>query len=350
MGDTGVRTLSYRSRFLQISSIHDIHADSKLHNPADFEVSMPNSVVSNDIIRIVPHTVSVPRMFPTVYAPSNRFTIWRRKTKVIQTGLNQWFITGEPEWIPFHYTVRPARYTLQTLSDEINAMTGAHMNLVPNVDTGKLEIYGQLNVWQYWGRLDYPETPPEPPTYMPYMFVTEPDDSHFFDVLGLGLAQFVPTSTSWLSYIFDPANPSSGDSIRGSPIEQARLIIPFFDTANHDIGNTYFTTWQIPELNPPNLEGPLWVNVIVDELGDNTTIDTETGKPISIVACIPLCDAKQGSYYTRTVRDCDAEAIQFNTERSVRSFRVRCEDVDGTKLTLPRNWPVLLRLQILQTQ
>jgi len=328
--------------------MHDIHVDSKSHNPADFEVSMPNSLESHNVVRIVPHTVSIPRMFPNVYDPSNRFTIWRRKTKLIDMGDNYWFVTGQREWTPIEIKIPPGHYSLSELCSTINTLTTTHLFFQVD-DLGVLQITGPYTTWDQWGQINQPDTHPDPPLYMPQTFITEPEGSHFFDVLGLGGAQFVSTSANWLSYVFDEQAPSTADAIQGSPIEKARLIVPAFSTSAHEMGPYLYTAFPVGPLNPPNLQGPLWVNVVIEELGDQSTIDTETGKPISVVSCVAVCDVPYGQYATRTIRDCDAEAIQYSVERSFRSFRVRCEDQNGDSLTLPRNWPVLLRLQILQT-
>ena len=354
MTDIGLRALGIRSRFLQISSSNDIHVDSKVHNPADFEVSMPNSIGSHDIIRVVPHTVSVPRMFFNVYEPSNRFILWRRKTKVIDLGNNYWNVTAEAQWIPTLFTVPPGIYTIRTLASTLNLITDLAENVSFYVDNGEgssldvLHVYGPYVMYGQWGYVNQPDSQLAPPPYIPQMFLTEATGSHFFDVLGLGGAQFVSNGPNWLSFSFDEKDVTTADSIRGTPIEQSSIIVPLFRTDSHDMGS-YLTQYEVPNLNPYNLEGPLWVNVVVEELGDNSTVDTESGKPSSVVACIPVCDVPIRKYATRVVRDCDAEGIQYSMERSIRSFRVRCEDPNGNTLHLPRNWPVLLRLQILQS-
>lgn len=355
MADIGLRSLGIRSRFLQINSSNDIHVDSKLHNPADFEVSMPNSIGSHDIVRVVPHTVSVPRVFFNVYEPSNRFILWRRKTKVIDLGSNYWNVTAEAQWTPTLITVPPGIYTITSLANTLNLMDELTNWVTFNVDTvgdsntKVLRVYGTYFTYTQWGYVDQPEIPPSPPLYVPQMFLTEATGSHFFDVLGLGGAQFVANGPNWLSFSFDEKDVRTADCIRGTPIEQASIVVPLFRTDAHDMELYTLASYEVLNLNPYNLEGPVWVNVVVEELGDNSTVDTESGKPSSVVACIPVCDVPIGKYATRVVRDCDAESIQYSMERSIRSFRVRCEDPDGNTLHLPRNWPVLLRLQILQS-
>lgn len=313
---------------------------------------MPNSIGANGILRVVPHTVSVPRMFYNVYAPSNTFIMWRRKTKLEDLGLNYWFLTGQAQWTPTLITIPPGIYTMQSLADQINAdpVNAGWIYLNYNNSPPRVDFFGPYYSWTQWGNIDQPENPPLPPEYMPQTFLTEPPGSHLFDILGLGGASFVSSPTNWLSYAFDDRVPATADSIRGTDIEKAPFVIPVFRTDSHDMGSYALAQYLIPGVNPMNLTGPVWVNVVIEELGDNSTIDTETGKPISVVACVPVSEVDNGRYSTRVVRDCDAEAIQFATERSIRSFRVRCEDINGTTLTLPRNWPILLRLQILQTQ
>ncbi len=348
MGDYGIRDLGTRSRFLQLNSANDIHVDSKTHNPANFEVSMPNSVGSHGILRTVPHTVSLPRQFYNIYAPSNAFIIWRRKTKMVDLGGGLYFNTGEPNWTPTLVTVPPGLYTRQSLVAWFGLYPYSDwFSVTWDSEAQRLNFAGNYYMFDQWGQRDELLTLPD---FMPQFFLTEPPGSHFFDILGLGSSNFEPSGPSWLSYAFNEQVPSTGDSIRGTPIEQATIVVPMFRTDVHDMGSYAYAQYSITNANPLNLTGPVWVNVIIDELGDNSTIDTETGKPLSVIACIPMTDVPIGGYATRVIRDCDAEGIQYPAERTVRSFRVRCEDVNGNVLTLPRNWPVLLRLQVLQVQ
>lgn len=359
MTDSGMRTNALKSRFLQIHSSHDVHSDSKDHNPANFEISMPNSTVSNGVVRVVPHTVSIPRAFSNVYAPSNRMYIWRRKSRVIDLGTpelpNEWLVTGEANWTKTEVVVPPGNYTPVTL---IYAMVdagmfeaGVNMSYEPGGINRRFSVFNIASSYWEWGRISQPESPPSPPPYMPYIFLTEPEGSHFFDILGLGAAHFTPTATSYLSYSFDPNNPSSADSIRGSEIETAKIIVPLFRTDAHDIGSQLYYDYTIPStmMNPANLEGPVNVSVVIEGLGDNASVDAETGKPADIITQVPMSSAWY-TYSTRKVKDCDAEAVQYQGERTLRGFRVSLQDADGVTLRLPRNWPVHLRLQLLQTQ
>lgn len=351
MTDSGMRTNALKSRFLQIHSSHDIHADTKDHNPANFEISMPNSTVSNNVVRIVPHTVSIPRVFYNVYAPSNKLTVWRRKSKVTSIGDNDWFVSGEPDWVKFDVTIPPGIYTPASFVGALQNTPFADAGLGIDYNSTSKTFYITAFPYTYaqWGRVFEPETPPSPPEFMPQMYITEPEGSHFFDVLGIGAAQFVTRGDHWLSYVFDPMRPETGDSIRGTEIESAKIIVPVFKTDVHTMAGLLYEEYGIPNVNPVNLEGPVSVSVVIDGLGDNASVDAETGKPSDIITQVPM----MGNYYTystRQVQDCDAEAIQYASERTLRGFRVRLQDADGATLTLPRNWPVHIRLQILQTQ
>ena len=349
MTDSGMRTSALRSRFLQIHSSHDIHVDSKTHNPANFEISMPNSTISNGVVRVVPHTVSIPRVFYNVYAPHNVVDVWRRKTKVTEIGVNDWMVTGEPEWTKITLTVPPGLYTPATLMTAMNNNGwGDHVFLDYNTSTKSMAIINPTYTYWEWNHVFQPEQPPAPPIYMPQMYITEPEGTHFFDVLGLGLAQFVPNGDHWLSYEFDPNRAETGDSIRGTEIEKAKIIVPMFKTNVHNMEGYLWVDYTAPT-NPLNLEGPVNVSVVIDGIGDNASIDAETGKPSDIITQVPMTSSMY-TYSTRTVQDCDAEAIQYQSERTLRGFRVRLQDAEGATLTLPRNWPVHIRLQILQTQ
>lgn len=346
-----MRTNALKSRFLQIHSSHDIHADTKDHNPANFEISMPNSTVSNNVVRIVPHTVSIPRVFYNVYAPSNRITVWRRKSKMTSIGVNDWFVSGEPDWTKFDFTIPPGIYTPATLEAAMAniGFVDAGVNFDYDPESRKFMVSQSAYWYIHWGRVFQPESPPAPPEFMPQMYITESEGSHFFDIIGLGAAQFVTRGDHWLSYVFDPMRPETGDSIRGTEIESAKIIVPVFKTDVHTMAGLCYEPYTVPNVNPVNLEGPVSVSVVIDGLGDNASVDAETGKPSDIITQVPMT----GNYYTystRQVQDCDAEAIQYASERTLRGFRVRLQDADGATLTLPRNWPVHIRLQILQTQ
>lgn len=351
MADSGMRTSALKSRFLQIHSSHDIHVDTKDHNPANFEISMPNSTASNGVVRVVPHTVSIPRVFQNVYAPSNRLNVWRRKSVVNNLGANEWFVTGEPNWTKIELVIPPGTYTPASLIVAMGSagMTDAGFDMSYESGSHSFSISSIPSSYWQWGAVSQPEEPPAPPLYMPQIFLTEPEGSHFFDILGIGAAHFVPTATNYLSYAFDPQLPGTADSIRGTEIELAKIVVPVFRTETHQIGDLLYYPYFIPGVHPLNLEGPVTVNVVIEGLGDNASIDAETGKPADIITQVPMASAWY-TYSTRKVKDCDAEAIQYQGERTIRGFRVTLQDSDGVVLRLPRNWPVHLRLQILQTQ
>lgn len=355
MSDYGVRPQALRSRFLQIHSSHDIHSESKTHNPADFEISMPNSTVSTGVIRIVPHTISIPRAFYNIVAPSNSINLWRRKSKVISLGSNEWIVTGEPEWTKITLTLPPGIYTWIGQLTEAMAANGWFDHGVnwSAGDDRKLVVQNQSmgGYWQ-WGRVSQPEEPPNPPEFMPQTFITEPEGSHLFDVLGLGGAQFTGEGEHWLSNRFDETQPETADCIRGSDIEKAKTVVALFATDAHTMNGLHiYSPYLLPNVNPFNLEGPVSVSVVIEGLGDNATIDAETGKPYDTITEVPVAtQTEMYRYATRVVQDCDAESIQYVSERSLRGFRVRLQDANGTTLKLPRNWPVHIRLQILQTQ
>lgn len=354
MGDFGVRPQALRSRFLQIHSSHDIHSDSKSHNPADFEISMPNSTISTGVVRIVPHTVSIPRVFYNVYAPSNAINVWRRKTKVVSVGVNEWLVTAEPEWSKTTLSIPPGIYTYYNLVETMANNGWFDVGLQFSVEDRRLTVVNQSmgGYWE-WGYVSQPESPPVPPEYMPQTFITEPEGSHFFDVLGLAGAQFVTEGDNWLSPVFDETRPETADCIRGSEIEAAKIIVAAFATDAHAMDGLHISTpFIIRNTNPLNLEGPVSASVVIEGLGDNATVDAESGKPADVITEVPLATGSTPmyTYATRLIQDCDAEAIQYASERSLRGFRVRLQDANGTTLRLPRNWPVHIRLQILQTQ
>ena len=353
MAQFGLRPSGIRSRFLQINSSHDVHVESLLHNPADFEVSMPNSAGCVNVWRVVPQTVSIPRAFPNIYAPSNKLILYRRRIVITDLGLNMWTVLPSPSWEAIPIEVPRGRYTGQRLVDFFNSHSAfGGFTWAWDTTEEKVTVMGPsgLEMPSYmFGNKDQPENPPTSPyEFMPQCYLAEGEGSHIFDVLGFTVNKFVAGGNRFISSTFDPYNLNTADCITGSAMENAVSIVPLFDTSVHS-----YDAWCEPILvdgaNPANLVGPVCVNVMIKELGDGSTIDTESGKPLDVVAVVPVSSVLPFNYATYTAQDCDAEAIQFRQTRTVRSFNVQLQDQDGTVLWLPRNWPVFLRLQILQS-
>jgi hypothetical protein len=369
MTDTALRPKSLRSSWVQINSADDVHSEDAKHNPADFRVSMPNSLGSTNIWRVVPHTIAVPNAFPTMYAPlNNRMRLWERKIIRTQIDGAHWNVSLDPNWTSTDIVFVQGRYTnidvFKDLTDNmlpsgrwesfIDLLTCFVIRGVPYPQPSHLDT-------QYWGTFAS-ELEPNGPVFFPCIaYLEELEGSHLFDVFGFGRRRFDHSTGSSLldsvSRIFDPENPRTVDCIAGSNLEEAKdRIIPLFDIQEQN-----YLNWTINPIfldnrvfNPVNLDIPMWINVVVEELGDTSTIDTGTGNMSSVVAtvCLDRLDSVwDGFHYAvRVAHDCDVEAIQFRTPRIIRNFTVKLRDERGRQLTLPRNFPVILRLQLLHEE
>lgn len=354
MTDAYLRPRSLKSTFLNINSANDVHAENKEHNPADFVVSMPNSVGSTNAWRVVAHTVSIPNVFPNVYAPFNEMALWERKLEVDDLGSNVWLIRGSYGWHKTSIVIPEGFYTPATLMGALNMSPLGERYVVEYAEgpPDSADRYMQIRAkpraepW-YIGQYTFPPAPPEPPEYCGVGFLSELPGSHLFDILGFGSMQITDEERGALSPKFIKTAPGTMDNITGAPFADLLQVIPLFDISAHD---SY--TWQgFPvtrvATNPINLSKPVEVDVVIDQLGDNSTTDAETGLASSVIARVFMDNVERGKYATRTIHDTEAEAIQFRASRTIRSFSVKLKDTRGVQLRLPRNWPMFCRLQLL---
>lgn len=348
-----LRPRTLRSTYLNINSANDIHAEAKEHNPANFEVSMPNSLGSTNVWRVVPHTISIPNVFPNVYAPFNEMTLWQRKGEVVDLGGNTWLVRGSLEWQKTTITIPEGFYTADSLVATLASGPLGENYVVQIVEAGPgipdryIQIVAKSIPFTQMGLIVFPENPPTAPAFCNVGFLSEPVGSRLFDILGLGSLQLTESDKAALSPQYKDTMPNTMDSIAGSPFERLVSVVPLFDIHTHD-----YTAWFVYPVariatNPINLSKPALVEVVIDQLGDNTTTDGETGLSSSVIARIPMDETERGKYATRLVHDCDAEAIQFRVPRTIRSFKVSLRDMKGVTLTLPRNWPTFMRFQFL---
>lgn len=368
MTDSGLRPSRLRSSWVQINSDDDVHSEDAKHNPCDFRVNTPNTLGSTNVWRVVPHTIAIPNAFDTFAPPYNRLRIWERK--IIRTLREDgWWMTLDPDWTVTDIVFPRGRCpTLDAFSSLTN-------NLFPS---GRWDTYTDfakrvfvIRARPYsspshlapgeWG-VPHASSPPGPEFYPGVAFLEEPEDSHIFDIFGFGRRRFDHSSgarlTDLLPRTFDENNPSTASCILGSNLESAKgRIIPLFDTTqNPQDWFTYPIYLNHEYFNPLNLTNPVWVNVVIEELGDNTTIDTNTGGTANVIAavCLPLHGGLEDDYgptYTvRIASDCEVEAIQFRAARIIRTFTVKLKDPKGRQLSLPRNFPVIMRLQLLHEE
>lgn len=346
-----LRPHGIRTSFMDISSYMDLLWESSSHNPADFALALPNSTRTNRLLKIVPHTTVVPRMFPNVYAPDNVMIWYQRQVVELPTASpTVWFRTVEEKWTPTKMLVIPPDiYNVERLLVLINAVAGpaevwtydATLNtfVVTVTPAGPPVVFG-----------DFAVVPPHitpPVSYANMTYIVEPVGTHLFDTLGLERVASELTSLP-LSPSLDQSDPATFDNLVGSNIGN-RNAFPLFDRSLHNYTSWATLVYTSPRNNNPNLAGPVIVHMTITDLGDSSTVDAGSGLTKDVITTINLGDIPFGSFKERLANDSEVEAIEFAQARNVSNFRVRITDSRNRQLTLPRNFPVFLKLQMVHS-
>ncbi len=334
---------------MNINSTMDQQWESATHNPANFQIVLPNSVRTNRVWKICPHTLSVPRLFPTIYAPDNVLVWYQRPIVDIPTGApNTYLRTVDQTWVITKTLVFPSGLWNQaSILNFINGFTG------PN------EVWAFDSTSQSFVFTVTPTAPPVvfgvfvqfphvPPTGFANMtYVGEPTGTHLFDPLGLEKEASILSSLPF-SPTLDQKDPSSFDNVLGSNLNM-RNVYPQFDRTLHDYASWAALPFSSPPNNLPNLAGPTTVHVAISDIGDSSTVDASTGLTSDIITSINLGDVDFGTFKERIVNDLDGEAIEFQQARNISNFRVSLTDARNRQLTLPRNFPVFIKLQLVHS-
>jgi hypothetical protein len=340
----------FRTSYLNIDSTMDVQWETSSHNPANISLSLPNSTRTNKIWRIMPHTTIIPRMFPNVYAPDNVLLWYQRQVVETPTGAPDTYLrTVSPTWtVTRSLTIPTGLYDVDQLLLLINAATGVN------------------EVWSYdsdYQRIIVTRTPVGPPiifgtfvdaawvppatSFADMTYVAEPLDSHIFSTLGLEVVASTMTSLP-LSQTLVLTNADTFDNIIGSNITN-RNLLPLFNRISHSYAEWSVDEYATPFGNAPNLAGPVVIHVLVSDIGDSSTVDAETGLVQDIITSVNVGDVDFGTFKERLANDAQADGIQFQQARNISSFRVRLLDSRNRQLTLPRNWPVFLKLHMIHT-
>ena len=341
-----------RKTYLNIDSTMDTQWETATHNPANFELKLPNAIRTNKIWKITPHTLIVPRMFPNIYAPDNQLVWYQRQVTETPYGTvpNQYLRSVSPTWTPtLALTLPPGMYNTDTIVAAINAVTGANevwafdstsnCFIVTKTPTGSPVAFG-LFINPSWV--------PPPVTYANMTYVVEVSGSHLFDPLGLE-KEASALSALFLSPSLNPQDPNTFDNIEGSNLNGMNCF-PLFDRTLHSYASWASTPYTSAPSNQPNLAGPVAVHCIVTDLGDSSTVDAQTGTVQDIVTTINLGDVDFGTFKERIVHDVDGASVEFQQARNISNFRVQLLDSRNRQLMLPRNFPVFLRLQLIHSQ
>lgn len=336
-----------RTSYLNISSEMDPLWESSNHNPANFNIQMPNSLRTNKIWKIVPNIVTVPRMFPNIPAPDNVLIWYQRQVVEIPTATPDYYLrTVSPNWtatrtITFEEDIWNidrvlAKINAQTGPDEVWSFDPVTLALVITVTPSSPPIV--------FGEFYDPGHVDPPLSYMGMAYLAEGAGGHLFTILGLEKQASLGTALP-LSPAFIPASPPTFDNIINSNID-GRNLYPLFDRTLHSYDLWATTQFISPLNNQPNLAGPTTVHVIVSDLGDSSAVDAKTGTLQDIVSTLNLGDVSFGTYKSREVNDVDGECVEYQQARNISQFNVRLIDTRGRNLRLPRNFPVCMKLQL----
>ncbi len=339
-----------RTTYFNIFSGMDIQWETAAHNPANFQIVLPNSVRTNRVWKISANQVVVPRMFPTIYAPDNVLVWYQRQVVEIPTGAPDTYLrTVEQKWTETKRLVFPdGLWNQATILNHINAFTGP--NEVWSVDALTQSFVFTVTPTDppiVWGEFVDPGHVPPPVSYANITYLAEPQGTHIFDPLGLEKVASALASLP-LSPILDFKDPNTFDNLRGSNLD-GRNAYPQFDRLAHDYPTWSATPFSSPTNNTPNLGGPIVVQVAITDIGDSSTVDAQTGLSLDVVTSINMGDVDFGSFKSREINDIDGEAIEFQQARNISNFRVSLLDARNRQLTLPRNFPVFIKLQLVHS-
>ncbi len=339
-----------RTSYLNIDSTMDVAWESIAHNPANFTLSMPNSTRTNKIWKISPHTLVVPRMFPNIYAPDNQMSWYQRQVVEIPTGNpDEYLRTVSPFWtVTKSMTFPSGAWNVERIVSAINAVTGVNEVWSFDPDTRALLVMKTPSDPPIiFGVFTDPGHVTPPISYANMTYIVEPPDTHIFDPLGLEKNASL-FSNLHLSPNLVLTDPNTFDNLNGSNLN-SRNAFPLFDRSLHDYASWSSLLYASPPSNTPNLAGPVVVHVSLSDLGDSSTVDAESGVLQDVITSINIGDVDFGAFKSREINDLDGESIEYQQARNISRFSVKLLDSRNRQLTLPRNFPVFLKLQMVHT-
>lgn len=357
---------SYAS-YLSFSSDDDPESSQPAFNPANFNIYVPNSIKCQDVVRICNYNTTVPRMFPTVTPNNNTLIYYRRQIIEIQTDVpNVWFRTVSNDWLVWFLITLPLG--IQNVA-EMLAYINLHHPVVGDGETWTSLPDAtktiQINIHPVdpliaWGLFSpgpgyiSPIMPPNPPIFLPISWLSSarvaPGEQKSvsswgaFDLLGLTQPPLDPRFTPTGS--LNTNNPSTFGTVVGTNLEKIGPKLPLFIVDNLFGYSQFWNPYQTPVMNPPNVSGPDVVHVALSDLGDGSTTYAFDGSSYDVLTTVSLSGVNFGDNATKEVKDGEFEAIALRQPRNITGFRVTLYDSQFRVLTLPRNYPVNMRLQM----
>lgn len=331
---------------LTISSKDAPDASSATHNPANFEVVIPNSTKMTGVTGLCYKMVTIPRMFDTINPYNNTLTWYQRRVvEIPQPAPDTYLRTVSLTWeITRQLIIPPGQLNITEILAIVNA---GHPDEVWSYDSALRTIVIQKTnpdppiVWGVFfdpGHVD----PPLQYANMTYLRAFPQGDT--FDTLGIQRVADIFTRTED-KVDFDQKNPNSFDATKGSNLDNV-VILPLFDRFTHNYTHWATTIYTTPRMNPPNLSGPTIINVELTAIGDSQAIRASTGLAYDVIGTFGIEGTPFGTEFTQGVKDGQFEGNGFVNPRELKSFRVRLLDRSFRVLTLPRNYPVHIVLQI----
>ncbi len=342
--------MSQRVNYLSLDSTQDTNWNTSDHNPADFTVRVPNNKLTG-VSRICFTDVSIPRLFDIINENNNTLIWWQRQ--VIEPP-----VTGMP-----NNNLRTVSNTW-TATRTLQIPTGRHnitsILAVINAATGGSEVWSYDSVN---GSLVISKTP----SGVPIDFKQFVDGAHVDPAVSyadmtyvsggttesldtLGLQKAADQSSRLEDKLdFDQRNPNSFDAVKGSNL-QGVYAFPLFNREAHDYKTWATAAYTTPLMNPPCLTGPQQIQVTLSELGDGGLVSAGTGVSYDVITTVDLSQVPIGTNAIRHVTDSEAQSIGYLAPREVRAIRVRLLDRKFRPLTLPRNYPVNVTVQLQFTE
>jgi len=299
-------------------------------------------------------------MFPTV-TQYNQTLYWYQRAIIdvpITGQPNTYLRTVDPNWtVTARVILTKGIMNMDEILTQINAIRNPVETWTVETDSIKtvnIATQTPTDPGITWGV--FVQNPHVPPTgYLPFAWLssvfvppqTQTSDVPWgsFDLLGLSYPPSVK-NPQLLQAPLNLSDPNTFGSTMGSNLDFIGPKIPLFDFQSFNYHEWVTTPYNTPQMNPPNLSGPDLVNVVLSDLGDASTISASSGTSYDVLTTVSMTGVAFGDSATKEVKDKEAEAIAFRHPRNITGFRVQLMDEKFQQLSLPRNYPVAMRLQL----
>jgi hypothetical protein len=340
-----------QASYLSFSSKDDPNTAQPDFNPAAFSVVVPNSIKLQDVVRICHRSVSIPRMFQTISKYNNVLQWWQRQMIEIPVPdapqPNTWLRTVSQTWTLIkQLVIPPGIYNRDQILALINDPGPAGPNELWAWSDPKLSLEITETPTQpaiQFGYFIDPAHVPPPLIYANMTLLTD-GDSESFDTLGLeSRASFI--SQKYAYQAFNPLDPLTFATIQGSNL-QGKSVLPLFNLEAFNYMTWATSVYTTPQLSPPNFSGPNTVHVVLQDLGDGSTVYGFSGTLYDELTAVNLTNTFWGDAAIKEVKDGQFEAIGLKQPRNITGLRVQILDEQYRTIVLPRNYVVSIVLAL----